>query len=161
MTSTPKPKQVKPSAAHKRLEAFIGTWHAKGTSYGRGGQDAADARTAGVPRISETIATNGCQAASPCWDAQSFQGAEIMGDDEAEGRYFTRMFDSAGHHPNYCANANGDIWKFTKAQSRATVTVAEGGDKMTVNREWKNGGKKWLPLCDRVALRTSPVANTN
>ena len=53
MTSTPKPKQLKPSAAHKRLEAFIGTWHAEGTSYGGGGQDAADPRAAGVPWISD------------------------------------------------------------------------------------------------------------
>ena len=117
----------------------------------------------GVPWISDESnewLLGGCFVLHRC-DTQSFIGAEIMGYDEAEGGYFTRMFDSAGHHPNYCANANGDIWKFTKAQSRATVTVAEGGDKMTVNREWKNGGKKWLPLCDRVALRTSPVANTN
>jgi hypothetical protein len=47
MTSTPKPKQPKPSAAHKRLEVFIGAWNAEGTSYGDG-QDAADPRAAGV-----------------------------------------------------------------------------------------------------------------
>ena len=36
MPSTPEPKQPKPSAAHKRLEASIGDWHAEGTSYGDG-----------------------------------------------------------------------------------------------------------------------------
>ena len=36
MSSTPRPKQPKPSAAHKRPEVFIGNWHAEGTSYGDG-----------------------------------------------------------------------------------------------------------------------------
>ena len=80
-----------------------------------------------------------------------------MGYDEAEGGYFTRMFDNAGHHPDYCANVDGNVWSFTEAQSRATVTVKEGGNEMTFNWEWKNGGKKWLPLCDRVAVRTNPA----
>jgi len=88
------------------------------------------------------------------WDTQSFKGAEIMGYDESEGGYFTRMFDNAGHHPDYRANADGNVWSFTEAQSRATVTVKEGGDEMIFNWEWKNGGRKWLPLYDRVAVRT-------
>jgi len=48
MTSTAKPKQPKPPAAHERLEVFIGAWHAEGTSFGEG-QDAADPRATGVP----------------------------------------------------------------------------------------------------------------
>ena len=91
------------------------------------------------------------------WDAHSFKGAEIMGYNEAEGGYFTRMFDSAGHHPDYCANVDGNVWSFAEEQSRATVTVEEGGDEITFTWEWKNGGRKWLPLCDRVAVRTNPA----
>jgi hypothetical protein len=34
MPSTPKLKQPKPTAAHRRLEVFICDWHAEGTSYG-------------------------------------------------------------------------------------------------------------------------------
>ena len=47
-----------------------------------------------------------------------------------------------------------DAWTFSEPQTRATVTVQQGGDKMTFNWEWTNFGKKWLPLCDRVASRT-------
>ena len=160
MTSTPKLKQPKPSAAHKRLEAFIGTWHAEGTSYGGGAQDAADPRATGVPWISDESYEwlPGGFFVLHRWAAQSFKGAEIMGYDESEGGYFTRMFDNAGHHPEYRANVDGNVWSFTKAQSRATVTVKEGGNEMTFNWEWKNGGRKWLPLCDRVAMRTNPAA---
>ena len=93
------------------------------------------------------------------WDAQlgtrDFKGAEVIGCDKAEGGYFTRMFDNAGHHPDYRASVEGDVWSFTEAQTRATVTVDRGGNRMTFNWEWKNDGKKWLPLCDRVAVKTS------
>ena len=160
MTSTPKPKQPKPSEAHKRLEVFIGTWHAEGTSYGGGGQDAVDPRAAGVPWISDESYEwlPGSFFVLHRWDAQSFKGAEIMGYDEAEGGYFTRMFDNAGHHPDYRASVDGHVWSFTEGQTRATVTVQDRGDAMTFNWEWKTGGRKGLPLCDRVASRTQQVA---
>jgi hypothetical protein len=63
------------------------------------------------------------------------------------------MFDNAGHHPDYRASVDGHVWCFTEAQTRATVTVQAGGDRMTFNWEWKNGGTTWLPLCDRNAVR--------
>jgi hypothetical protein len=50
MTSAPAPQQVKPSAAHKRLNVFNGDWHAEGTSYGDG-QDAAHPRAGGERAI--------------------------------------------------------------------------------------------------------------
>ena len=52
MTNTSKPKQPKPTAAHRRLEVFIGHWHAEGMSSGEV-QDAADPRAAGVPWTSD------------------------------------------------------------------------------------------------------------
>ena len=165
MTSTAKLKQPKPSAAHKRLEVFIGNWHAEGTSYGDG-QDAADPRAAGVTWTSDESYEwlPGSFFVLHRWDAQmgkhEFKGAEIMGYDEAEGGYFTRMFDNAGHHPDYAGSVDGDVWNFTEAQTRATVKVQDGGDKMTFNWEWKNGGSKWLPLCDRVAVRTEAESGT-
>ena len=157
MKSRPQPKQPKSSAAHKSLEVFIGTWHAEGTSYGVG-QDAANPRAAGVPWTSDESYEwlPGGFFVLHRWDAMagSFSGVEIMGYDEADGGYFTRMFDNGGNHPDYRANVDGDVWSFTEPQSRATVTVHDGGDKMTFKWEWKNGGSEWLPLCDRVASRT-------
>ena len=145
MTSTLKPKQPKPTAAHKRLEVFIGDWHAEGTSYGDR-QDAADPRAAGVPWTSDESYEwlPGNLFVLHRWEALAgeFKGAEIMGYDEAEGGYFTRMFDNAGHHPDYRASVDGDVWSFTEAQTRATVTVQDGGGKMTFHWEWKKGGRK-------------------
>ena len=158
MTSTSNPNQPKPSAAHTSLEVFIGAWHAEGTSYGDG-QDVANPRAAGVPWTSDESYEwlPGNFFVLHRWDAQmgkhEFKGAEIMGYDEAQGGYFTRMFDNAGHHPDFRASVDGHVWRFTEAQTRATVTVQAGGDRMTFNWEWKNGGTTWLPLCDRNAVR--------
>lgn len=79
----------------------------------------------------------------------------LVGYDETEGDYFTRMFDNAGNHPEYRASVDGNVWTFTEAATRATVTVIDGGDCMKVTWEWKKPGSNWLPLCDRVATRVA------
>ena len=163
MTSTSKPKQPKPTAAHRRLEVFIGHWHAEGMSYGEG-QDAADPRAAGVPWTSDESYEwlPGKFLVIHRWDAMTgkhaFKGTQIIGYDEAKASYFRRLFDNAGNHPEYQASVDGDVWSFEEPQTRATVTVQDGGGKMSFNWEWKNGGKPWLPLCDRVASRTRGAA---
>ena len=133
-------KQLKPTAAHRSLEVFIGDWHAEGTFYGDG-QDTANPRAAGEPWTSDESyewLPSGFFVLHR-WDAMagSFKSTEIMGYDEAEGGYFT------------------------EAQTCASGTVQADGDKMTFNWEWKNGGRKWLPLCDRVASRTQPTGDTS
>ena len=35
--------------------------------------------------------------------------------------------------PDYAASVGGDVLNFTEEQTRAIVTVQEGGDKMTFN----------------------------
>ena len=129
MPSTLKPKQPKPTAAHRRLEVFIGDWHAEGTSYGDG-QDAADPRASSVPWTSDESYEwlPGSFFVLHRWDAQmgqhEFKGAEIMGYDDAEGGYFTRMFDNAGHHFDYRASVDGDVWRFTEAPDACHCDVA-------------------------------------
>ena len=163
MTNTSKPKQPKPTAAHRRLEVFIGHWHAEGMSYGEG-QDAAEPRAAGVPWTSDESYEwlPGKFFVIHRWDAMTgkheFKSTEIIGYDEAEASYFTRLFDNAGNHPEYRASVDGDVWSFEESQSRASVIVQAGGGKMSFKWEWKNGGNAWLPLCDRVASRMQRAA---
>ena len=52
MTSAPKPQFPEPSAEHRLLQAFIGKWHAGGTSYADG-RKAEDPLASGVPWTSE------------------------------------------------------------------------------------------------------------
>ena len=91
--------QPKPTAAHKRLEIFIGNWHAEGTSYGDG-QDATDPRASSVPWTSDESYEwlPGSFFVLHRWDAQlgkhEFKGDEVMGYDEAEGGYFMHQLGS-------------------------------------------------------------------
>ncbi len=84
MANAAKLKQPGSTAAHRRLEVFIGHWHAEGTSYGDG-QDAADPRAAGVPWTSDETYEwlPGHFFVLHRWDAQmgkhDFKGAENMG----------------------------------------------------------------------------------
>jgi hypothetical protein len=91
------------------------------------------------------------------WDAMAgervFKGTEVIGYDVDQRAYFTRLFDNAGNHPDYRAEAKGNVWTFSEPASRATVTVDADGDGMLFNWEWRIAGGKWLPLCDRRAIR--------
>ena len=151
---------ARPGAGHKRLNVFVGKWRAQGDSYGDG-QQADDPRASAVPWTSEEIYEwlPGGFFLLHRWDAQAgqrvFNGTEIIGYDAAKGRYFTRFFDNGGNYLDYLAEVDGGVWIFSEARTRATVTVEKGGKRMSFNWEWRNGGRKWLPLCDRVASRVA------
>lgn len=150
-------QDAKPSDAHRRLDVFVGKWHAEGTSYADG-QRAEDPRAAGVPWTSDESYEwlPGGFFVLHRWDAMAgereFKGTEIIGYDEADGGYFTRFFDNAGFHPEYQVSLQGNVWSFAEAATRARVTVSDDG-RLTFNWEWRQPGSDWLPLCDRVATR--------
>jgi len=159
MADNPTPVITQPRAAHRRLDMFVGTWHAEGESY-------ADGQPADNPRASTVRWTSeksyewlpGGFFLLHRWDALAgervFKGTEIIGYDEPQGPYFTRFFDNAGNHPEYRAAVNGNVWTFSEPETRATVTVGNDGKSMTFKWEWRNRGTDWLPLCDRIATRT-------
>lgn len=158
MVDTPSAQLPQPSAAHKKLSVFVGKWHAEGQSYAEG-QQAASPKASAVPWTSEESYEwlPGRFFLLHRWNAmagtRAFKGTEIIGYDAARGGYFTRFFDNAGNHPEYRAIIDGNVWTFSEPATRAKVTVRDGGERMTFNWEWRNGGSEWLPLCDRVATR--------
>ena len=158
MTDQSEPMVPRPGAAQRRLEVFIGRWHAKGESFADG-QRADDPRAFAVPWTSDETYEwlPGGFFVLHRWDAMAgkrvFKGAEIIGYDEAERGYFTRFFDNAGFHPEYTARVDGNTWTFLEASTRATVTVSDDGKSISFRWEWRSGGPDWLPLCDRVATR--------
>ncbi len=150
----------KPGPELQRLNAFVGKWHAEGTSYADG-QRADDPLASAVPWTSDESYEwlPGSFYVLHRWDAMAgervFKGVEIMGYDEAQGGYFTQLFDNAGNHPTYSATVDGNIWEFAEAVTRVKVTVSDDGDQMEFDWEWKSGGSDWLPLCKRVATRNA------
>ena len=166
MTKGITPQLPKPNENHQQLGAFIGKWHAEGSSYADG-QQAADPLASAVPWTSDESYEwlPGEFFVLHRWDAMAgdrvFKGTQILGFDDKEGGYFTRHFDNTGNHPEYHAKVSGDTWTFTGDTTRATVTITDGGSQMRFNWEWQNQGQNWLPLCDRTARRVSAGAKTS
>ena len=158
MADTGKPQLPKPSAEHRRLDVFVGEWRAEGESYAEG-QRADDPRASVVPWMSEESYEwlPGRFFVLHRWDAmvgtRAFKGTEIIGYDETQGGFFANIFDNAGNHPEYRVAVDRDVWTFTEPETRATVTVNNGGNTLTFKWEWRNGGSDWFPLCDRIASR--------
>lgn len=151
-------KQLNQRAALKKLDVFIGKWHAEGQSYGNA-QEKDNPHTSVVPWISEEsyewLAGNFFILHT--WNAKvgdsTFIGTEVIGYDEEENGFFTRFFDNSGFHPNYSVTVDGNVWNFTGLKSRAKVIVSDDKNKMTFTWEWRENAHDWLPLCDRVATR--------
>ena len=151
-------KQPDRQLSLKKLDVFIGKWHAEGQSYADGQQKDKPYSSA-VPWTSDESYEwlQGNFFLLHRWDAKAgdkvFIGTEIIGYDEKEGGYFTRFFDNAGFHPDYKATVDGNVWNFTEPSTRARVTVDDDKNTITFNWEWRNENSDWLPLCDRVATR--------
>lgn len=156
MKATQTIQMPKPGTDVRALKVFVGTWHAEGTSFGDG-QNADDPRASAVPWISDETYEwlPGEFYLLHRWDARAgkrhFVGTEIIGHDSVSG-YFAQMFDNAGNHPEYRVHREEKVWTFKEAQTRATITV-NNRNTMTVNWQWKNGGTRWLALCERIARR--------
>ena len=151
-------KQLDQQAALKKLDVFIGKWHAEGQSYAEG-QQKDNPLASAVPWTSDESYKwlPGNFFILHKWDAKlgdnAFIGTEIIGYDEKKGVFFTHFFDNAGFHPEYKATVDVNVWNFTEPSSRAKVTVDNDKNKMTFHWEWRKEDNDWLPLCDRVATR--------
>ncbi len=158
MNDTSNSRPPEPGNAHRRLNAFVGNWHAEGESYAEG-QQPDDPLASAAPWTSEESFEwlPGGFFLLHRWDAMAgereFKGTEIIGYDQEQDAYFTRLFDNAGNHPEYRTTVDGNVWTFTEPATRATVTIGDDGSRMHFRWEWRNGGNDWLPLCDRVAAR--------
>lgn len=159
MTDATAPKTAQRTSAHRQLDVFAGTWRARGESFGGPEQNPDD------PRANPAVWTSeesyewlpGGFFMLHKWDAligkRPFKGTEIVGYDEAEGGFFTRMFDNGGNHPQYVAAVQGNLWTFAEEETRATITFSGDTNRMDVKWEWRQGDGEWLPLCDRTANR--------
>jgi hypothetical protein len=141
----------------KKLQVFIGKWHAEGKSYADR-QDKNNPYASAVPWMSDETYEwlPGNFFVLHKWNAMAgdreFIGTEIIGYNKSEKKFFTNFFDNAGFHPIYEATLEGNIWNFSEENTKARVTLTYK-DTILFNWEWRNEGSDWLPLCDRVARR--------
>jgi hypothetical protein len=146
--------------AHDALSVFLGDWRAEGMSYGGTDQSGADPKAHGVLWVSRhtakwhtgkffLIQDERAQIAGKEFDTLSVVGVENGAED-----YVARTFDNNGFYRHYRLAVNGRTWVLNGDTERAHTVFDADGNTQTITWEWLRDGK-WLPLCDRVAVRCS------
>lgn len=143
---------------HNALAVFQGDWRADGTSYGGTDQSGDDPRANGV---SWTSTHTGrwhtgefflIQDERALVDSAVFDTLSMMGVDAQTGKYFARAFENHGFYRDYPLSRDGNVWTLSGKTERASITFSDHNRKQTIVWELKQKGK-WLPLCDRTAIR--------
>lgn len=147
-----------PSRKPLELAVFLGDWRAEGTSYGGTDQSGEDPRAHGVPWTSEHTAYWHTGGYFLVQDERARPGGEVFdtlfikGIDPETGELFARTFENHGHYRNYALTRDGDLWTLSGETERATIEFSEGDRKQSIVWEWKPEDR-WLPLCERTAVR--------
>ncbi len=142
-----------------RLNVFVGNWRSEGNSYGNNHQSKNNPYASAQKWVSdesyEWVSENFFLIHR--WNGyvggNNFKGLEIMGYDVARKEYFTRKFDEEGNATKYKVTVTDDTWKFIEPFTRTTIVFGNKGNTMTFQREWRQEGGDWLPLCNRKASK--------
>lgn len=142
-------------ARHEALSVFLGSWQAKGVSYG-----SACAPSPGRPEPWTSTHTARwhtgefflVQDERATVGEEVFDTLTVMGVDPGGGRYFAQCFENHGFARRYDVSVDGAVWTFSGEHERARIAFSEDGRTQTIRWERKTG-ERWLPLCDRVATR--------
>ena len=143
---------------HEAFAIFLGDWKAEGTSYGGTDQIGADPRANGVPWMSthtgrwHTGEFFLIQDEHADLDGAPFDTLSVIGVEEDGSGYFARSFENHGFYRHYVLSVDGATWTLTGDTERATTIFSNGNRKQDIVWEWKVDGK-WLPLCERTAVR--------
>ena len=159
MTSNYGPPPVRGSE-HERLDAFVGTWHAEGVSYGEK-PNRTQPRAHGLPWSSDevTVWHPGGFFLIQHEHARAGSGTlithSVVGYDAAAAHYIAHAAENHGHFRRYVVRVDGLTWTFTAELERARVEFSEDKRTQTVLWEWRPFDKEWLPLCERTNVRIS------
>lgn len=140
------------------LTVFLGEWRAEGKSYGGGQQAESDPKGAPEPWTSthESRWHTGqfflIQDERALTGNHPFDTISVMGVDASTGQYFARTFENHGFYRHYAVTVEGSVWLFAGETERARIEFSPDGRRQTITWEWRPKDR-WLPLCDRVAIR--------
>ena len=82
-----------------------------------------------------------------------FDTLSIIGFDPDTSGYFVRSFENHGFTRHYDLARDGKVWTLTGATERARTEFTDDDRTQVISWEWKPEDR-WLPLCDRTAIRT-------
>lgn len=144
---------------HEALAVFLGEWTAEGVSFGGTDQSGDDPKAHGVPWTSTHVSRWHTGEFFLIQDEKArpggtvFDTLSIMGVDPATGAYFARAFENHGFYRHYDLTVKGKVWHLLGETERARIEFGEDDRTQMIVWEWKPK-EKWLPLCDRTAVRT-------
>ncbi len=134
----------KPSAAHKRLAALLGTWKTEGTTVASPDQPSVSIRGTDVYEWLPGEFFLVHHVDIQMGDAHH-RAIEMIGYDEARKSYFLHAYDNQGNATVMTGTLSKDgVWTIADDATRATLTVADDGRSMTAFWERKEGST-WLP----------------
>ena len=142
---------------HAALAVFLGSWEAEGKSYAKS-TEFDDPKGAAESWVSTHTAKWHNGDFFLIQDERAIVGGEpldtlsILGVDAQTGRCFARCFENHGFYRHYDLDAVGRVWTFTGDTERARIEFSPDGRTQTITWEW-HPKDRWLPLCDRVAIR--------
>lgn len=125
---------------HEALQAWIGRWINEGHTLDPDGNPGMPIRTSDVYEW----APGGffvLHTAYGCVGPFSGGAIEIIGYDEAAGRYTSHLFDSQGNVVLSTLTAAGDTWTYQGDTTRATVVFSDADHVQTVVHERTDGGR--------------------
>jgi Protein of unknown function (DUF1579) len=143
---------------HDALQVFVGQWRAEGLSYGGPEQSDADPKGQPVPWRSTHTTRWHTGRFFLIEDEQAVVGGDpfdtvgIIGVDAKTGQLFAHCFENHGFERRYDLSASGACWTFSGPSERATIEFSADGRTQHVVWEWRPR-TKWLPLCERTAVR--------
>jgi hypothetical protein len=146
------------SKLHDALEIFVGQWRAEGMSYGSPHQSIAHPKADAQPWKSTHTAQWHSGRFFLLLDEKAHVGPDpfetfgVMGVDAQTGRLFARCFENRGFERRYEVSVDGRRWTFDGATERAVIDFSADGRTQRIVWEWKPRGR-WLPLCERTAVR--------
>jgi hypothetical protein len=157
---TAKDRETTPvgGSAHDALAIFLGEWRAEGTSFGGTDQSGADPKANGVPWASTHSARwhTGdfylIQDERATIGGAPFDTLSVLGVEPGDKGCFARTFENHGFYRHYALSVTGRTWVLKGETERARTVFKADGNTQTITWEWLRDGK-WLPLCDRVAVR--------
>ncbi|NML16098.1 DUF1579 family protein [Azohydromonas caseinilytica] len=158
MAASLPPTPLQRSALHDALNAFLGTWHATGQSYGERRQTWMAPRAAPSAWTSTHTAywhSGGfflVQNERAQVDGSPFDTLSLIGVDARTGHGFVHSFENHGFERRYHLMHEGRVWTLSGDTERARVVFSADGRTQNIHWEWRPEDG-WLPLCDRVAVR--------
>lgn len=143
---------------HDALAVFLGQWRATGKSYGSPHQPQDDPKSAPQPWLSTHTGRWHTGQFFLIQDERAktgdnpFDTLSVLGVDARTGKYFARSFENHGFYRRYEVELDGRTWTFTGDFERARIVFSADARQQTIAWEWRPADR-WLPLCDRVAVR--------